>query len=82
MPQFTADELEKLLASAAHTRGPADSSDAADALGFYEVTEIESEGVIKLAHNVAMSDEVPLCADHIRSALRERVYYTHSWLHD
>ncbi|KAF4240499.1 hypothetical protein CNMCM8980_001148 [Aspergillus fumigatiaffinis] len=32
------------------------------------------KNIIKLAHNVAMSDRVPLRADHIRSALRANGY--------
>ncbi|KAG2003878.1 hypothetical protein GB937_009371 [Aspergillus fischeri] len=39
-PQLNADELEKLLANVADTRGQADSSNTADALGFYEACEI------------------------------------------
>jgi hypothetical protein len=35
---------------------------------------LKIKNVIKLAHNVAMSEGVPLRADHIRSALRANGY--------
>jgi hypothetical protein len=42
----------------------------------YADTDIISKikNVIKLAHNVAISEGVPLRADHIRSALRANGY--------
>jgi hypothetical protein len=39
------------------------------------------KNVIKLAHNVAMSEGVPLRADHI-GPQSERVFYTRSWIVD